>query len=105
MLGVVSNTLEMLDKDRAGQLISRLRDLHTGRFMAVVKIGENWDQTRSTWQTSELFGYGMKLVNRYQSDSKPIHLYKYDIVTYKQKPEWLNPKDWANPALWGKFRW
>ncbi len=68
-------------------------------------MGELWEQTLSVWKTADLLGYGMKLVSRYDIDSKPVHLYKYDITTYKKKPEWLNPTNWANPELWDKFRW
>lgn len=104
-VGVVANTLEFLDKDTAGQLIARLRDLHTDRFVVVVRMGAEWQQINSVWQTSDLLGFGMKLVGRYEVESKPVHLYKYDITTYKKTPEWLNASNWANPNMWGKFRW
>ncbi len=102
---IVADTLEFLDKERAGQLIAALRDLHTDRFVTVVRMGDQWEKIKSTWQTVDFLGYGMKLVNRYQVDNKPIHIYKYDILTYKKTPEWLNARNWANPQLWNKFRW
>ena len=104
-VGVVADTLEFLDKDQSGQLIARLRDLHTARFVLVVRIGDQWQHIKSVWQTVDLLGYGMKLVNRYNVDGKPIHIYKYDIATYKKTPEWLNSKNWANPQHWDRFRW
>lgn len=104
-VGVVADTLEFLDKDESGQLIARLRDLHTARFVLVIRIGDQWQDLKSVWQTVDLLGFGMKLVNRYHVDDKPIHIYKYDITTYKKTPEWLNSKNWANPQLWDRFRW
>ncbi|WP_290652932.1 DUF6231 family protein [Aquisalimonas sp.] len=32
-------------------------------------------------------------------------LYGFDVGTYKTTPDWLNPRYWANPELWGKYRW
>ena len=104
-VGIVTDTLEFLDKDLSGQLIARLRDIHTTRFLIVVRMGDGWEQLKSVWQTVDLLSFGMKLVNRYEFDGKPIHIYKYDISTYKRTPEWLNSKNWANPQLWNKFRW
>lgn len=104
-VGIVVDTLEYLDKEQSGQLIARLRDLHTDRFVIVVRIGDQWEHIKSIWQTVDLLGFGMKLVSRYHIDNKPIHVYKYDISTYKKTPEWLNAKNWANPELWSRFRW
>ena len=41
-LGVVANILEYLDTKTAGILLSRLRDLHTHRFVALVPVGPGW---------------------------------------------------------------
>lgn len=105
-MGIVTDTLEHLDKRAAIRLLSRLRDLYTRRFCAAVRIGSNRPALRSTWSRNELLALGMVLVNSYENeDNRRIHLYKYDIATYKQTPGWLNPDDWANPELWNKYRW
>ena len=31
--------------------------------------------------------------------------YLFDLKTYKPAPDWLNPKFWANPQNWNKYRW
>jgi len=31
--------------------------------------------------------------------------YCFDIDHYKTTPDWLNPRHWANPELWDKYRW
>lgn len=31
--------------------------------------------------------------------------YLFDLKTYKPVPDWLNPKFWANPQNWGRYRW
>ena len=39
----------------------------------------------------------------------PIQLenefWQFNILTYKQVPDWLNARFWANPENWNKFRW
>lgn len=103
--GVVINAIQFLEKKIAGQLIARLRDVHTPRFCLIVPIGTGWRGHRSLWEPNDLLGFGMSRVNRYRHDGKIIDLYKYDIATYKKTPEWLNPSNWANPQLWDKYRW
>lgn len=104
-LGIVIDALERMEKTQAGYLIARLRDLYTARFCALVPIGTAWAGLRSYWEPSDLYAFGMSLVNRYQEGDKPLDLYKFDIATYKKTPDWLNAKDWANPQLWDKYRW
>ena len=31
--------------------------------------------------------------------------WQFNILTYKQVPDWLNARFWANPENWTKFRW
>lgn len=105
-MGIVTETIERLDKTEALRLLSRLRDLYTRRFCASVRIGPDWQGAKSTWTRNELLAVGMMLVNSYEDEAgRPLHLYKYDIATYKPTPRWLNPDHWANPELWDKYRW
>jgi hypothetical protein len=103
--GVVINVIQYMEKKIAGQLIAKLRDVHTPQFCLVVPIGSGWTGHQSTWEPNDLLGFGMSRVNRYRQDGKTTDLYKYDIATYKKTPEWLNPSNWANPQLWDKYRW
>ncbi|MDD3447840.1 MAG: DUF6231 family protein [Gammaproteobacteria bacterium] len=34
-----------------------------------------------------------------------VHLYGFDIATYKVTPDWLNSRYWANPELWDRYWW
>lgn len=105
-MGIVSETLEHLDKREAFRLLSRLRDLHTARFCAAVRVGDGWPDLKSRWSRSDLLAIGMSLVNSYGDDAdRKLQLYKYDIATYKATPRWLSPDNWANPELWNKYRW
>lgn len=32
-------------------------------------------------------------------------IWQFNILSYKQAPDWLNAKYWANPENFGKYRW
>ncbi|MFQ5934880.1 MAG: DUF6231 family protein [Acidiferrobacterales bacterium] len=100
-----ANTLEHMDKSAAGQVLARLRDVHAERLFVVAPIGETWRDLVSHWEMTDFIGYGMRLVSSYQQDGKPLQMYKFDISDYKHTPDWLSPKNWANPERWDKGRW
>lgn len=33
------------------------------------------------------------------------YVWQFNILNYKQTPDWLNARFWANPEQWDKFRW
>lgn len=94
-LAVVTQTLERLPRRDGGMLLSRLRDLHAKRFLALVQLDGGWSNT-------DLIAYGMKRCGRFPGD---YALYRYNIYDYKDTPDWLNAKYWAHPERWGKERW
>lgn len=40
-----------------------------------------------------------------QLPESQLIIWQFNILSYKQIPDWLNSKFWANPENWGKFRW
>ncbi|MDX1656516.1 MAG: DUF6231 family protein [Candidatus Competibacteraceae bacterium] len=98
-LGVVANTLERMEKSRATELLARLRDLYTRRFVALVPLGDRPGQ-RSHWQESDLLGLGLSRLARYRPQGRSVILYHYAIETYKTTPDWLNARHWAHPENW-----
>lgn len=38
-------------------------------------------------------------------ESANMIIWQFNILSYKQVPDWLNSKYWANPENWGKYRW
>ena len=99
-LGVIANTLEHLNRQTAGMVLARLRDLNTRRFIALVPIGNAWGNQTSYWETGDLLGYGMSLMARYRVDGRPLYLYHYAIESYKPTPDWFNSRHWAHPERW-----
>ena len=104
-IAVVAGALEHMDKTAGRKLLAALRDVHAARFCAAVPVGREWAGMSSQWQPGDFFALGLTLLDKYATDDGSIHLYKYDIATYKKTPDWLNARDWANPEMWDKYRW
>lgn len=102
-LAVVMYTLEQLSKQQGQQLLAQLRDIYCEKFCVALPIANDSD----SWQQTDLFAFAMSQVSDYKTEqtNSIIALYKYDIASYKKTPDWLNPKNWANPEMWNKFRW
>lgn len=85
--------------DRAGAraLIAALRDLLARRML--VFVPEN------LLDDSALLGLALNRQARYEVDGVEWQAWSYDIRTYKAVPDWLNPRFWANPENWDKYRW
>lgn len=96
-LAIVAQTLERLPREDAGMLLSRLRDLHSKRFLALVRLDGD-----SGWSNTDLIAYGMKRCARFPGG---YALFRFNIHDYKDTPDWLNARYWAHPERWGKERW
>ncbi len=95
-LVVIEEELLKLPRDRAIQTLSRLRDLHARRL--VVLFPQHPDDSH-TVQHADLISLGLKAL-----ESQPGIFY-HDLFDYKDTPDWLNSRFWANPENWDKFRW
>ena len=77
-----------------GELLASLRDRANRRVvvhMGDARIGGAIDQRMVA------LGYRRLTANE--------GLYVFDIENYKDTPDWLSPRNWANPELWDKYRW
>ena len=84
-----------LNQSSAEALVARLRDVQAQRILWQLEPGSPWSQ-------QDLLALGFHLLD---ADEAGNRLYGYDIDNYKQTPDWLSPKNWANPELWDKKRW
>lgn len=98
----VRGVLEHLPKGEAVTLLGRLRDRHTRRLYALVPMGADWPGHASVWEQNDLIALGMERAGVCGESGQPLHLYKFDIHTYKTTPDWFNSKYWAHPELWDK---
>lgn len=87
------DVVELLARPHAERLVAALRDLHARRLVLVppAPLPAGWDAPAciALGLTPEAGG----------------RLWRFDLYDYKETPDWLNPRYWAHPELWDKFRW
>ena len=76
-----------------------MRNLNASRVAVLV------DLEASNWQETDFFALAMQNSERFQREGQTLTLYTYDLHEYKQVPDWLNAKFWANPENFGKYWW
>ncbi|PTQ89560.1 DUF6231 family protein [Agitococcus lubricus] len=86
---------EQQDKQILELCISRLRDVLAERVLVVTPQHNNY------WSTAKMLGFGFKRI----AEPTGWQVWGFDIHTYKEVPDWLNAKFWANPQNWGKYWW
>jgi hypothetical protein len=101
----VSHVLERMPKAKAEQLIARLRDVHSDRLIIILPIGEDWQNHASCWKQTDMLGLGFSQVGEFESNQRQVHVFAFDIASYKTTPDWLNSKYWANPEMFDKHWW
>lgn len=85
-------------------VLSALRDLHARQLLAFVPANA-WSGQAIPTQADQLRALGLQQQACLQQDDELIEVWSFDIRTYKTVPDWLNPRFWANPENWNKYRW
>lgn len=98
-LAVVSEVLELDNKQHAEHILGRLRDLCSPRIIVITEL------KTSLWKENELFGFGFNKHDQQSFIDHSVSIFHHNIDSYKRTPDWFNPKNWANPELWNKFWW
>ena len=98
-LALVVDCLEHLPKRDGRQLLGGIRNLNASRIAVLV------DMAASGWQDSDFFALALQSSERFARDEQVLTLFTYDLKEYKQVPDWLNAKFWANPENFGKYWW
>ncbi len=88
-----------LSPAQALNLLSALRDLHARKLLAFIAM----DQLG--WHEESMLALGLQRQARFEHEDGLFEAWSFDIKTYKAVPDWLNPRFWANPENWNKFRW
>ncbi|SEI06902.1 DUF6231 family protein [Pseudomonas asplenii] len=98
-LALVVDCLEHLPKRAGRELLGGIRNLNASRIAVLV------DMPAADWQDSDFFALALQSSERFQRDQQVLTLFTYDLREYKQVPDWLNAKFWANPENFGKYWW
>lgn len=86
--------LKQLSQPDKTQLIVKLRDLWAKRIVICADMADE--------KLLRALGF-QQLLNYQLSEQQALWL--FNILSYKQVPDWLNAKYWANPENWDKYRW
>jgi len=97
-LAIVSDLTDTLNKADAIQWLGTLRNQHAAH---IIIISDKRLSSQQGWQLSDYLALGMRLIETTESHQ----LYSYAIENYQLKKDWLNSKFWANPEMYGKYRW
>ncbi|UVE18851.1 DUF6231 family protein [Pseudomonas sp. LS44] len=98
-LALIADCLEHLPKRTGLQLLGGIRNLNASRLAVLV------DLQASAWQETDFFSLALQASERFQRGDQTLTLFTYDLREYKQVPDWLNAKFWANPENFGKYWW
>src|SRR3989344_3600160 len=98
-LAVIADCLEHLPKRTGLELLGGIRNLNASRMAVLV------DLQACEWQATDFFALALQASERFQRDEQTLNLFTYDLLEYKQVPDWLNAKFWANPENFGKYWW
>ena len=98
-LALLVDCLEHLPKRQGLELLGGIRNLNASRVAVLV------DLAACDWQETDFFALAMQASECFQREGQVLHLFTYDLLDYKQVPDWLNAKFWANPENFGKYWW
>ena len=98
-LALVVDCLEHLPKREGLELLGGIRNLNSNRLAVLA------DLAACHWQETDFFALALQASESFQRDQQTLNLFTYDLRDYKQVPDWLNAKFWANPENFGKYWW
>ncbi|WP_405118438.1 DUF6231 family protein [Pseudomonas leptonychotis] len=98
-LALIVDCLEHLPKRAGLELLGGIRNLNASRMAVLV------DLQACDWQETDFFALALQASESFQREEQTLNLFTYDLLDYKQVPDWLNAKFWANPENYGKYWW
>ncbi|WP_122694243.1 DUF6231 family protein, partial [Pseudomonas viridiflava] len=98
-LALVVDCLEHMPKRSGLELLGGIRNLNASRIAVLA------DLKACGWQETDFFSLALQASERFARDEQVLNLFTYDLREYKQVPDWLNAKYWANPENFGKYWW
>lgn len=98
-LVIVADCLEHLPLRQGRELLGGLRNFNTSRLAVLV------DLAASDWQATDFYALALQASERFAREGQVVTLFSYDLHDYKQVPDWLNARFWANPQNFGKYWW
>jgi len=98
-LALVVDCLEHMPKKAGLELLGGIRNLNASRLAVLA------DLTACDWKETDFFALALQNNESFQRDDQILTLFTYDLREYKDVPDWLNARFWANPENFGKYWW
>ncbi len=98
-VGVAHGRMGLENRGDAEHALAHLRDLYCQRVLLVTPIGQGG------WPPEDLRAMAFVQLVREACGATTWGLFGFDLYDYKTTPDWLNPRYWANPHLWDRYRW
>lgn len=98
-LAVLVECLEHLPKRTGLELLGGIRNLNASKLAVLA------DLHACGWQDTDFFALALSASEKFSRDDQQLCLFTYDLRDYKQVPDWLNARFWANPQNFGKYWW
>ena len=98
-LALLVDCLEHRSKRNGLELLGGIRNLNASRVAVLA------DLAACGWQDTDFFALALSASEKFQRDQQVLSLFTYDLHDYKQVPDWLNARFWANPENFGKYWW
>ncbi|WP_312934806.1 DUF6231 family protein [Pseudomonas sp.] len=98
-LALLVECLEHLPKRSGLELLGGIRNLNASKVAVLV------DLEACGWQDTDFFALALSASERFSRGEQQLCLFTYDLRDYKQVPDWLNARFWANPENFGKYWW
>lgn len=98
-LALVADCLEHVPKRSGLELLGGIRNLNASRLAVLI------DLSAAGWEPADLYALALQRGEQFRRGTQTLTLFTYDLLDYKQAPDWLNAKFWANPHLYGKYWW
>lgn len=90
-LALVYHALHGLNSAQARALLARVRDFIAPHIIVIA-------DTRCALSRLDFLALGYEALAAIEAEE--VALYQFDMATYKQVPDWLNARFWANPERW-----
>lgn len=93
-LVLINHLLENLSHEEGEQLIAHVRDIYARQILLIISAD-------SEWKSEDFIGLGFRKI----TDIDQHTIWYFAVENYKRTPDWLNSRYWANPEMFGKYRW
>ncbi|MDZ5603600.1 DUF6231 family protein [Pseudomonas sp. RP23018S] len=98
-LALLVECLEHLPRRSGLELLGGIRNLNASKVAVLA------DLQACGWQDTDFFALALSASERFSRGEQHLCLFTYDLRDYKQVPDWLNARFWANPENFGKYWW